>query len=905
MGGLAARVGGGTADPPTPNTVAPTSTPISEALVTATGSFGSFPFASATAGSDGAFTLSHLPLDPQDNGTVNYGVSAAAAGYWSEPAQSVSVSAASTSSATVALVPICFGTINVRIVNASTGLPLPGASTSDGAGYDSADNALTFGGTANAEGVITLTNVPLGHNNAPATYTLTPYSPPGLEAVAVTSATASLSSCGSTATVQLGMHVPVNNYGNLDGTVTDASTGKPISGASVYLGSGSPQETGADGSYAFNQVFVGTDATTQLTESFGASAPNYYPDEDDFVTISSGQTTSHDVELVPMEDTTVQGTVTNSVTGAPEAGIPVLVDGNTTATTNSAGFYSVTGEFLGTDNAPAPVEVSIQNGDGYWGSDGSGTVTANGTTTINLQVLPACSPASINGVVVNATTGAPIDGATVDVFGASADDTVQTDSNGFFSVTGLVVLDDGATPLSVTASAPGFNSETLYPTIFCGAVISLNFGTPSSVTGTITGKVSAQATGLPVADAFIGSSYGGSATTNADGDYSLGNVPLGANGASENVTVTAIPPNGSRLAPASKSVLAGSGTTTLDLTLPAMVETTTSSATTTSTSLPTTTTTTTIATSPPTTTTTTSTVAPASTTTSSTAATSTTSLPPSTSSTRVTTTSTTTAASTTTASTTSTTPSSTFTTAATTVPTITTNATSSSASATAATTASTAPSGSQTLTNVSVTSGLTRTSSAVPLPPALACTSAAVVLMDVVPDGSRVLVSGAARAAYTGRRVLVRLTASGQTVGQATVGADGTFTTSVPLPPLDIRFTNRARYEAILGAEHSDALKLERRAYMTSAERSGDTVRLAGFVTGEFRPGALVEVTLRRTCGLTETVARVRLGPHGHFEAVVPAPIGVLGSIAVYRAQTTVLDDGHVEPTFTLPRPPS
>ena len=191
-------------------------------------------------------------------------------------------------------------------------------------------------------------------------------------------------------------------------------------------------------------------------------------------------------------------------------------------------------------------------------------------------------------------------------------------------------------------------------------------------------------------------------------------------------------------------------------------------------------------------------------------------------------------------------------------------------------------------------------------PPALACTSAAVVLIDVVPHGSRVLVTGAARPAYHGRRVLVRLTATGQTVGEATVGEDGTFAVSVPLPPASIRFTNRARYEAILGGKHSDALKLERRAYVRSAVRSGDTVRLVGYVTAPFRPGTLVDVTLRETCALTKTVARVRLGRDGAFSADVPAAGGVTGSIAVYRVETTVLDArGHRVSTFTLPQPSS
>jgi hypothetical protein len=188
---------------------------------------------------------------------------------------------------------------------------------------------------------------------------------------------------------------------------------------------------------------------------------------------------------------------------------------------------------------------------------------------------------------------------------------------------------------------------------------------------------------------------------------------------------------------------------------------------------------------------------------------------------------------------------------------------------------------------------------------ATACTSAAVVLIDVLPERSRVLLSGAARPGLAGQQVLIRLLATGRIVGRARIGADGTFGTTVPLPPRSFRFTNRARYEAVLDGHHSLALKLERRAYMRSAIRTGSRVRIDGFVTGAFRLGTVVTIKLRVTCGQYTVVAHVPLGRHGSFTALVRAPSGLSGSVAVYRAQTTVLKDGHDEPTFTLPHPPT
>ncbi len=188
---------------------------------------------------------------------------------------------------------------------------------------------------------------------------------------------------------------------------------------------------------------------------------------------------------------------------------------------------------------------------------------------------------------------------------------------------------------------------------------------------------------------------------------------------------------------------------------------------------------------------------------------------------------------------------------------------------------------------------------------ALACTDEQVVLIDVVPDGSHVLITGAARQVLAGRRVSIRLLATHKVVATPVVTASGSFSASVPLPNAAIRDTNAARYEASVGAAHSQALKLERRAYLLGATRSGSRVSIIGRVTGSFQVGAPVTIVLRVTCASYRVVARVKLTRRGMFSADVPAPHGAASAIAVYRAQTTVLDRGHSEPTFTLPTPPT
>ena len=409
LGSLSGIAVVGTPDPSEPEIVVPSTTPLGGAAIKAASPPPPEPANSTgatVAGADGTFAFDSLPL-ASENGPALYGVSAGVSGYWKEAAQDAVVSlkpSPASRGLTLALVKICYGTIDAHVTNSVTGQPLPGASIAYNAGEDSAGNTLEFSGEANASGEIVLNDVPLAHNNAPAKYTLTPRPPFGVDAIALEPPSVTLSGCGATASLQLSMEVltPVSNYGNLTGTVLDSVTDKPIAGANVFLGFHS-QVTPADGTFTFDEVFVGLSPITQVVEGLTTAASGYYPSEDERVTITSGQTTTHVVKLVPEEQTTVQGTVTNSLTGAPVPNIEVSVEGHI-VTTNASGFYTFTADgLLGADNAPGEVGVGVASGNGYWGASAEGTVTANQTTTINLQILPVCQSAAIDGLVLNAT----------------------------------------------------------------------------------------------------------------------------------------------------------------------------------------------------------------------------------------------------------------------------------------------------------------------------------------------------------------------------------------------------------------------------------------------------------------------------------------------------------------------
>jgi hypothetical protein len=187
---------------------------------------------------------------------------------------------------------------------------------------------------------------------------------------------------------------------------------------------------------------------------------------------------------------------------------------------------------------------------------------------------------------------------------------------------------------------------------------------------------------------------------------------------------------------------------------------------------------------------------------------------------------------------------------------------------------------------------------------ALQCTLRRLVLIDVYEQAGRVRLLGAADRRYVGRRVRIRLTATGKTVARPKVRRDGTFKTTAPLPAAAIRDTSRARYVATIRNQRSMKLKLHRRMVVTGLHSRHGTVTIAGRVIQPLAtPRRSVLVKRRVTCRDWKVVKRFTPRPDGSFNVHLKAPRD--GQAAVYRMTTRVK---HVSwsaatfPTFTLPR---
>src|SRR5258707_4989098 len=160
-------------------------------------------------------------------------------------------------------------------------------------------------------------------------------------------------------------------------------------------------------------------------------------------------------------------------------------------------------------------------------------------------MLKVCQGATIVGTVVNAANGQPIAGAflqAVDFVSGAQSRYAFTDVSGAYVLSNVTVGTNNApNKVRVMASANGFAEAERDITVFCNASIAIDFGQPTPTTGSVSGTVRNADTGLPLAGAFMGSEFGGAATTVNLGHYTLSNVPLGVNGADRLWQITAAP----------------------------------------------------------------------------------------------------------------------------------------------------------------------------------------------------------------------------------------------------------------------------------------------------------------------------------------------------------------------------
>jgi N-acetylneuraminic acid mutarotase len=155
-------------------------------------------------------------------------------------------------------------------------------------------------------------------------------------------------------------------HGDVSGTVTDASTGKPIADAEVDVGT-QPGFTNSSGAY---DIFMPVGTYTVTAKPFG-----YAPQTDNGVAVTDGQTTTENFSVQPVPTVTLSGQVTDgsghgwplyakvSVPGTPAVAYTDPATGKYTLTmpVNSSYTVRVDAVYPGYQQAQQSVQVGTSN----------------------------------------------------------------------------------------------------------------------------------------------------------------------------------------------------------------------------------------------------------------------------------------------------------------------------------------------------------------------------------------------------------------------------------------------------------------------------------------------------------------------------------------------------------------
>ena len=246
-------------------------------------------------------------------------------------------------------------------------------------------------------------------------------------------------------TIQL---VPLDDQGVLQGIVVDSNTGLPIVGASVSISGSTTAALITDVTGRYITAVTPGDITVNVTAS------GYSPASGS-ATISAGQILLFSPAMIPVTSpnpiTTVSltGTIMDSVSGLPVAGVDILLGG----VANGQTVTDDGGRFIFTAISAGNTTIQIAK-PGYQTGSLSLLTTAGSVMDLGpILIKPTSPPATstINGIVTDEVSGLPISNVTVKIDGTTL--TAVTDNTGSYSINGIQPLQ-----FSILAQSPGYIS---------------------------------------------------------------------------------------------------------------------------------------------------------------------------------------------------------------------------------------------------------------------------------------------------------------------------------------------------------------------------------------------------------------------------------------------------------------
>ena len=315
--------------------------------------------------------------------------------------------------------------------------------------------------------------------------------------------------------------------GTISGSVTDNATGLPILGArvgsdSLEHGSGSDAMTDSSGRYTLIGLAPGSHRVWADVEG-QSYVRAFYKDvinwDDANLVAVNGQEEVEGVNLSLRRGASVSGRVVDSETSSPISDLQLrarLMDGDDVSWAES----NVDGTYLLLGLPEGVLEIRI-HGKGY--IEERTRVTVRGQTPIEDFNLTLSLGASIAGRVFDEDTGFPI--ANLDVHAVSLPDRSHvawesTDADGRFTLSGVA---PGL--FDVVAEGRGYVPHQQRVSVLeQERVTGLEMGLGAG--GTVSGRVTDAATGVPVAGAtvrhsWVDTEFGSEAVTNEQGRYRL------------------------------------------------------------------------------------------------------------------------------------------------------------------------------------------------------------------------------------------------------------------------------------------------------------------------------------------------------------------------------------------------
>lgn len=290
--------------------------------------------------------------------------------------------------------------------------------------------------------------------------------------------------------------------GTVIGQVTDGSSGKPIENVIIAAGA-TNTKTGIGGYYILAGVTTGTVTITARKTGYEQYTGS--------VTVTPDSVTpcSFDMKASPTSGS-VEGTVTDQDSGAALQGATVTI-GQSSATTDVNGFYSITG-------LEAGQQIAEVTRTGYRPKSAVVTVKAGESVICDIMMVPDAKSGGVAGLVTDRDSGKDLE----DVIVSIASLKTSTNESGFYMLTGIK-----PDTYIITAQKTGYENYSGTVEVRGGEVTNCPIEmVPEESTGWVHGYVTSESSGAPVSGAqvIIGDH---NVESEEDGYYELLGIPVG------------------------------------------------------------------------------------------------------------------------------------------------------------------------------------------------------------------------------------------------------------------------------------------------------------------------------------------------------------------------------------------